>query len=73
MQGCAVRDNGRSRAGDRYTGAVVQYESDGILDGHHIFSQLDEVKSRYGCFLRSLVAGGRGSVPAPAPLDSGCP
>jgi hypothetical protein len=69
----AARDNARSRAGDRYTGAVVQYESDGILDGHHIFSQLDAVKYQYGCFLQSLIDGGRGTVPAPAPLASGCP
>lgn len=71
--GFSVRGNGRSRAGERYTGAVVQYTSDGILDGHHIFSQLDEVKYQYGCFLQSLVAGGRGLVPAPAPLGSVCP
>lgn len=71
--GFSVRGNGRSRAGERYTGAVVQYTSDGILDGHHIFAQRDDVKFQYGCFLASLRDGGTGAVPAPAPLGSACP
>jgi hypothetical protein len=68
----AVRGNGRSLDGRPYTGVVVQYRSDGILDGHHIFSQLDAVKSQYGCFLRSLLDDSVGLVSAPAPLAAGC-
>jgi dienelactone hydrolase len=68
-----VSGNGRSRDGHAYTGAAVQYEDDGILDAHHIFAQLDDVKYQYGCFLRSLLAGGPGVVPAPRPIDSPCP
>jgi hypothetical protein len=68
-----VSGNGRSRSGPAYTGVVVEYESDGILDGHHIFAQLDEVKYQYGCFLRSLLSGGAGMVAQPAELGGECP
>lgn len=68
-----VSENARSRTGESFTGAVVQFEADGILDSHHIFAQLDEVKHQYGCFLRSLLDGGPGIVPHPAPLGSACP
>lgn len=68
-----VTGNGRSRNGETFTGVVVEYPSDGIVDGHQIFAQLDEVKYQYGCFLRSLVDGGPGVVPRPAPLGSECP
>lgn len=68
-----VSGNGRSLRGDRYTGVVVQFVDDGILDSHHIFAQLDEVKFQYGCFLRSLSDSDVGSVVRPAPLGSACP
>ncbi len=68
-----VSRNARSLDGRAFTGAVVQYEDDGILDSHHVFAQLDAVKSQYGCFLRSLLGGGPGIVPRPAALDAGCP
>jgi len=68
-----VAGNGRALDGTSYTGAVVQYESDGLLDGHHIFSQLDAVKYQYGCFLHSLIAGGPGLVPSASPLGTTCP
>ena len=64
--------NARSRDGESYTGVVVQFMSDGILSGHYIFGQLDEVKHQYGCFLRSLVDDEDGIVPAPGPIESGC-
>lgn len=69
----AVSANARSRDGEPYTGAVVQFSADGVLDSHHIFAQLDEVKHQYGCFLRSLLDGGPGIVSQPATLGSACP
>jgi hypothetical protein len=68
-----VRDNLVSAAGAPYTGVVAQYASDGILDGHHIFTQLDAVRYQYGCFFDSLLNGGTAVVPAPAPLGTLCP
>lgn len=67
-----VAGNGRSRSGARYTAVVVEYESDGILDGHHIFAQRDDVKYQYGCFLHSLLGGGAGVVPPPMRLGESC-
>jgi hypothetical protein len=68
-----VRSNVASETGAAYTGVVVQYASDGILDGHHVFAQLDAVKYQYGCFLETFVADGIGVVAAPAALGSDCP
>lgn len=68
-----VSANALSLGGDAYTGVVVQYFDDGVLDSHHIFAQLDAVKYQYGCFLRSLADGGVGIVPRPADLGSACP
>jgi hypothetical protein len=67
-----ARSNVRTVDGRAATGVVVQYPSDGILDGHHIFAQLDAVKHQYGCFLASALAGGSGVVPAPAAIGTGC-
>jgi hypothetical protein len=44
----------------------------GILDGHHIFAQRDEVKYQYGCFFESFFATGRAVVSAPAVLGTPC-
>lgn len=68
-----VTDNVASDTGAPYTGVVVQYEGDGVLDAHHVFAQLDDVKYQYGCFLATFAADGRGIVPAPAPLGTACP
>jgi hypothetical protein len=68
-----VRENLTSAAGAPYTGVVAQYRSDGILDGHYIFTQLDAVQYQYGCFFDSLLDGGTAVVPAPAPLGTPCP
>lgn len=68
-----VQNNLASRAGGDYTGVVVQYEDDGIRNGHYIFVQLDEVKYQYGCFFESFVNTGVATVPAPAPLGTPCP
>lgn len=68
-----VSENVRSGRGTPFTGVVVQYASDGILDSHHVFAQLDDVKYQYGCFFASFLATGRAVVPAPAPLGTPCP
>jgi hypothetical protein len=68
-----VLDNARSESGAAYSGVVVQYAGDGWSDPHEIFVQLPEVRYQYGCFLRDVVRGGRGLVPAPASLDTPCP
>jgi len=68
-----VAGNRTSESGQPYTGVVVQYPSDGILNGHYIFAQLDEVKFQYGCFLATALAKGNAVVPQPSPLGSKCP
>jgi hypothetical protein len=68
-----VHANVMADDGTPYTGVVVQYADDGILDGHNVAFQLDEVKYQYGCFLATLLQDGVGVVPAPAPLGTPCP
>ena len=68
-----VLNNRLSRDASSFTGVVVQYPEDGILDGHHIFEQRDEVKYQYGCFFQSFFATGAGVVAAPAALGTPCP
>jgi hypothetical protein len=68
-----VKDDVTSADGTPYTGVVVQYEGDGVYDPHAIYSQLDQVKYQYGCFLSTFLATGKATVPAPAPLGTPCP
>jgi hypothetical protein len=68
-----VVENLVSESGEPYTGVVVQYMGDGIADPHYIFSQLDDVKYQYGCFLESAWRRGKAVLPAPAPLGTPCP
>jgi hypothetical protein len=65
--------NRQSEGGTPYTGAVVQYADDGILNAHYVFAQLDAIKHQYGCFFESFVTTGQAVVAAPAALGSGCP
>jgi len=67
-----VQHNRTSADGDDYTGVVVQYPEDGILTGHYIAFQLDEVKYQYGCFLATHAQSGTAVVPAPAALGTPC-
>jgi hypothetical protein len=55
------------------TRVVVQYASDGLIDSHYIYRQLDAVKHQYGCFLATYVRDGVPTVPAPGLLDDPCP
>ena len=73
LAGYPVKQNRTSRDDTPYTGAIVQYEGDGIFDPHYIFAQLDEVKYQYGCFFSTFSKTGVGVVPAPAPLGTPCP
>lgn len=67
-----VANNLTSANGAKYTGVVVQYAGDGYYDPHSIFSQLDDVKHQYGCFLATFFATGTAVVPAPAALGTAC-
>ena len=68
-----INDNLTSSNGDKYTGVMVQYEGDGVYDPHAIYSQLDEVKYQYGCFMKTFRDNGTGLVVEPAPLGTPCP
>jgi len=68
-----VADNVESVDGTAHTGVLVQYEGDGIIDPHEIFTQYDEIKYQYGCFFASYLADGVATVPAPAALGTPCP
>lgn len=56
-QSYPVVDNRVSENGERYTASVAQYRGDGLADPHVIFVQLEEVRTQYGCFLRSHLDG----------------
>ncbi|MBW2456202.1 MAG: hypothetical protein JRI68_16910 [Deltaproteobacteria bacterium] len=68
-----VSDNVESVDGTAHTGVLVQYEGDGILNPHEIFTQYDEIKYQYGCFFASYQQTGTAVVPAPAALGTPCP
>ena len=67
-----VTQNRTSVAGVAYTGAVVQYEGDGLEDPHAIYRQLDAVKHQYSCFVKSWLDTGIAVLPAPGTLDGPC-
>ncbi|HEX4514879.1 MAG TPA: hypothetical protein VH054_15140 [Polyangiaceae bacterium] len=56
----------------KYTGAIVQYNGDGIADPHAIYRQLDAVKYQYACFHESFQKTGTATLYAPQPIDSAC-
>ncbi len=66
-------NNLTSEDGTKYTGVIVQYEGDGVYDPHALYSQREEVKYQYGCFLESFLKTGTAKVPAPAKLGTPCP
>lgn len=67
-----VTQNLRSEIGEPYTGVVVQYEGDGLDDPHTIFSQLDDVKYQYGCFMESIQKTGTAVVWKARPILMPC-
>lgn len=68
-----VSQNRSSDGGQKYTGAVVQYEGDGIGDPHVICAQLDSVKYQFGCFHSTFFKNGVATIPEPQPLGTPCP
>jgi hypothetical protein len=56
----------------KYTGAIVQYNGDGVADPHAIYRQLDAVKYQYACFHESFQKTGTATLYAPQPIDSAC-
>jgi hypothetical protein len=66
-----ISSNLTSADGTKYTGAVIQYNGDGIYDPHALYSQLDVVKHQYGCFLRTFLDGNP-TIVAPAPVGTPC-
>jgi hypothetical protein len=54
------------------TGVVVQYAGDGIVNSHYLYRQSEAVKHQYGCFLRSFLDDGVGTVVAPGALSDPC-
>ena len=56
----------------KYTGAIVQYNGDGVADPHAIYRQLDAVKYQYACFHESFQKTGTATLYAPQPIDSPC-
>ncbi len=67
-----VAKNLSSENGTPYTGVVVQYEGDGLADPHTIFSQLDDVKYQYGCFMNSIQTTGTAVVWKARPVLMPC-
>lgn len=67
-----VSNNLLSANGTKYTGVVVQYPGDGVYDPHALYSQLDEVKYQYGCFLSTFLKTGTAAAFAPGALDGPC-
>jgi hypothetical protein len=61
-----------SAGGQSYTAAAIQYDGDGVYDPHALYTQRDEVKYQYGCFLASFLKTGTATIYAPKPLGSPC-
>ncbi|MFO0548446.1 MAG: hypothetical protein U0271_08675 [Polyangiaceae bacterium] len=54
-----------SSTGELYTGAVLQFTSDGTYDPHAIYSHRDDVKRQYSCFVDSFFKTGTATIVAP--------
>lgn len=67
-----VTANITSGTGTQITGVIVEALEDGIMDGHHINFQLDNMKYQYGCFLRTLVDTGMPVLLEPDALEATC-
>lgn len=67
-----VENDLSSKEGIKYTGAVVQYQGDGVVDPHAIYRQLDAVKYQYACFHESWQKTGLATIYAPKTIDAAC-
>jgi hypothetical protein len=69
-----ITDNRTSENGDKYTGAIMQFVADGDYDPHAIYSQRDDVKRQYSCFLDSFFKTGTATiVPLSDDWTAACP
>ena len=73
IQNLPEHQNLTSSAGAQYTGALLQFQGDGIYDPHALYSQLDDVKYQIGCFVSTFLTTGQATIETPAPLGSPCP
>jgi hypothetical protein len=73
IQAYPATNNLTSEDGTKYTGAIIQYEGDGVYDPHALYSQREEVKFQYSCFLESFLKTGTATIPAPGKLGDKCP
>jgi len=64
--------NLKSESGTPYTGAILQYEGDGVYDPHALYTQLDAVQYQYGCFYETFLKTGTPSILAPRALGAPC-
>jgi hypothetical protein len=62
-----------SAGGTKYTGAIVQYEGDGLFDPHALYSQLPAVKHQLRCFHASFHASKKPIIVAPGGVSDPCP
>ena len=73
IQAYPATNNLTSEDGTKYTGVIVQYEGDGVYDPHALYSQREDVKYQYSCFLESFLKTGTATVPGPGKLGDACP
>ena len=62
-----------STSSTKYTGAIVQYEGDGVFDPHALYSQLPAVKHQSRCFHSSFHKAQKPVVVAPGGVSDSCP
>jgi len=61
-----------SASGTKFTGAIVQYEGDGIFDPHALYSQLPAVKHQARCFHGSFHRAKKPVIVAPGDTSAAC-
>jgi hypothetical protein len=68
-----LQENLTSSASDtKFTGAIVQYEGDGIFDPHALYSQLPAVKHQARCFHASFHQTRKPVIVAPGDTSDPC-
>lgn len=65
-------ENLTTGGGTKYTGAIVQYEGDGIFDPHAIYAQLPAVKHQLRCFHGSFHKSKKPVIVAPGDTSDAC-
>lgn len=73
LRGYPLLDNLTSGDSSKYTGAIVQYEGDGIFDPHALYSQLPAVKHQSRCFHGSFHKTKKPTIVAPGDVSDACP